>query len=445
MKKLFLALLLLASPAMAGKKYSFKDARLNDELDNNYREHSYPTWVNAKGSSATITSIQASTVSAITGNFTNLNGTAISGSTITATSNLITPSINGTFIGLGRNRFINGDMSVDQRNEGALKTMGAATVYSVDRWGGFASVGVFKCQRLATTPPAGFLYYVHITVTTADATPAAGSFYQFFQSIEGLNVRDFKLGSSSAVTFTTSFWVRSNLTGTFSGGFVNFNASRCYPFTYSISSANTWEYKTITVAGDTTGTWQVDVTQGISIVFDIGSGSTSQGTAFAWVAANNTAVTGANKLITSTSNTLDITGVQLEIGNRATSFEYVPYPLLLHLCNRYYWKTFPTGTAPAQNTGTVAGSITYITVAGGVNFYGPQIYYPTAMRISPTITTYSPSDASAKWFNASRALVSGAATTFNAANTGFYVYDNQIAGDAVSQLINIHATADADF
>lgn len=361
-------------------------------------------------------------------------------------TNATISNLNSTFIGLGRNRIINGDMTIDQRNEGALVTAGAGAKYGADRWSTFASVGVFKTQQLTTTPPPGFTNYTHITVTTADAAPAATSIYEFYQPIEGVNVRDFLLGSSSAITFTFSFLVKSNLTGTFSGGFINSAANRSYPFTYSISAASTWEKKTITVAGDTTGTWLTTNGVGMYAVFDLGSGSNFQGTAGAWIAANNNAVTASNKLITSTSNTLDVGGVQLEPGSVATAFEFVPYPLLVLQCERYYWKTFPVGTAPAQNTAAVVGAITYLTVtAGAGNFFGPQIYFPTPMRTTPTIVTYSPSDASAKWFNASRALVSGAAATFNPGANGFFIYNAQIAGDLVNQLINIHVSADADF
>ncbi len=374
MKKLLL-LILLSTPVFAGQKYGFKDAHLDDEMANNYKEHSFPNWVNARGSTATITNINASTITAITGTFTNLNA----------------PSINGTFIGLGRNRIINGDMLLDQRNEGALVTVNAsADIYGVDRWWGFGTgaAGVFKTQRLTTTPPTGFTYYTHITVTTADATPAAGSVYLFGEWLEGFAVRDFLFGSANAVTVTISFWVRSSQTGNFTVSLQSAGVARSYPARYTVNATNTWEKKTVTLVGDTSGTYTVSNTNTLAIFFDIGSGSSVEGTNVTWQAGGKYRINGDARTIASTSNTIDFTGIQLEIGSTATSFEFVSFPLQFMQCQRYCTKNFTQGVVPANNT---AQNHTWNATAYDTGHIRVTVPFPVPMRAVPTITYYSTS------------------------------------------------------
>ena len=164
-----------------------------------------------------------------------------------------------------KNRLINGDMRVDQRNAGAAVTINsAAYTFVVDRWSGYGSAadGVFTLQR-STTAPTGFTNSFLATVTTADASIGANQLYIIEQFIEGFNVADLDFGTANAKTITISFWVRSSVTGTFSGSIADTNYTRSYPFTYTISSANTFEYKTVTIAGDTTGTWNKDKSKSI--------------------------------------------------------------------------------------------------------------------------------------------------------------------------------------
>ncbi len=157
-----------------------------------------------------------------------------------------------------RNRIINGDMRIDQRNAGASVTATNSVRYTVDRFACFAGApsgaGVFTAQQVSDAP-AGFTRSLRATVTTADTTASADSQYFFAQYIEGNNIADLGFGSASASSITLSFWVKSSLTGTFAGGVNNSAGNRSYVFTYTINSANTWEYKTITISGDTTGTW----------------------------------------------------------------------------------------------------------------------------------------------------------------------------------------------
>jgi hypothetical protein len=237
-----------------------------------------------------------------------------------------------------RNRIINGDMRIDQRNAGASVTINStAATYTLDRFNstGEATDGVFSIQR-STTAPSGFTNSLIATVTTADASIGSTQRYLVQQRIEGFNVADLGWGTASAQSVTLSFWVRSSVTGTFGGSFRNSAGDRSYPFTYTISAANTFEYKTITVAGDTTGTWATDNAAGIYVSFSMGAGSSLKTTAGAWAAGSFWAGTGSVDLIATSGATFYITGVQLEAGSVATPFERRPYGTELALCQRYY-------------------------------------------------------------------------------------------------------------
>jgi len=187
-----------------------------------------------------------------------------------------------------RNRIINGDMRIAQRYGGTSVNNGAGGLYTLDRWTTFGSQSAkFSIQQNAAsvTPPAGFSNYLGVTSLSAYTVGASESF-SVRQYIEGFNSADFNFGTANAATVTLSFWVRSSLTGNFGGCFYNGAGNRLYPFTYSISSASTWEYKTITIVGDTTGTW-IGATNGIGLAvqFSLGAGASVSGTAGAWTAS----------------------------------------------------------------------------------------------------------------------------------------------------------------
>jgi hypothetical protein len=280
----------------------------------------------------------------ITGTGANVLGTS---PTITSAT-LVTPALgtpaSGSLVNCTdtnytgfKNRIINGAMVIDQRNAGAsvTPTNGA---YTLDRYQSLASQSSkYTIQQNAgsVTPPAGFIKYLGVTSSSAYTVLAADSF-AFRQAIEGFNAADLAWGTASAATVTLSFWVRSSLIGTFGGGIVNYAGTRSYPYTYTISAANTWEQKTITIAGDTSGTWGTDNSGWGFIQFGLGVGSTSSGTAGAWVGANYVSATGATSVVGTNGATFYITGVQLEKGSTATSFDYRPYGTELALCQRYY-------------------------------------------------------------------------------------------------------------
>jgi hypothetical protein len=250
-----------------------------------------------------------------------------------------------------KNRIINGDMSIDQRNAGASVTPTSNT-YTIDRWfAGLSQSSKFSVQR-STTAPTGFVNSALITSTSAYSITSTDRF-AFSQFIEGLNCTDLGWGTASAKTMTLSFQVRSSLTGTFGGAFQNNASDRSYPFTYTISAANTWETKTVTVAGDTTGTWLTDTGIGIQVRFSLGTGSTYSNTAGAWVAGDYRSATGATSLVGTNGATLNITGVQFEVGSTATSFDQLPYGTELMLCQRYYFKMQGVSTDGFFGTGFV--------------------------------------------------------------------------------------------
>jgi hypothetical protein len=284
-----------------------------------------------------------------------------------------------------KNRIINGGMTIDQRNAGASVTItntGAAT-YTVDRFNAYGNVASkLSVQQNAgsVTPPTGFINYAGITSLTAYSVTSSDQF-NFSQPIEGLNIADLDWGTANAKTVTLSFWVRSSLTGTFGGALRNSAFNRVYPYSYTISSANTWEQKSITIAGDTSGTWLTTNGAGIYVGWSMGAGTANSGTAGAWAAGSFTSVTGAVSVVGTNGATFYITGVQFEVGSQATSFDFRSIGQELHLCYRYYevQNINAYGTCDPANTifnGTFITKRTTPTVTFTTNGFLPTASYP---------------------------------------------------------------------
>ena len=253
----------------------------------------------------------------------------------TATINSMTPTAD-SLQGF-RNRIINGDMRIDQRNAGAaVSNPGNSTVYLVDRWNQREDTAAQLSFQQVSDGPAGFVNSMKVTVTTADASIGASDYSMFRQFIEATNTADLGWGSASAKTITLSFWVKSSVTGTYGGRLANNAVDRIYVFTYTISAANTWEYKTITIAGDTSGTWLTDTLIGIRVDFCLTAGTDWSGSAGSWGSTNYFTVTGNTPLISTLNATWYITGVQLEVGSVATPFERRDYGTELSRCFRYF-------------------------------------------------------------------------------------------------------------
>ena len=317
----------------------------------------------------------SSTVNMVTdasGNVSFGNAITVAGNT-TITGSLVPSS---SYL---RNRIINGDMRVDQRNAGTEVNPAVNQTYYLDRWIAISSAASkYKIGQNAgaVTPPTGYPNYLGLTSLSA-YTVGTGEVFAVRQRIEGLNVSDLAWGTASAATVTLSFWVRSSLTGTFGGAFTNNASDRSYPFTYTISVANTWEQKTVTIAGDTSGTWLTTNGIGINVTFSIGASSTVSTTAGAWAAGSYASATGATSVVGTSGATFYVTGVQLEVGTVATPFERQIYNAQLAQCQRYYerigaygstsaWTTITNPVSPKVSKRTTP-TITMTDISGGAN------------------------------------------------------------------------------
>ena len=279
-----------------------------------------------------------------------------------------------------RNMVTNGSMAISQRH-GSNVYAQINDGYSLDRFKGNSydgglTTGKYTVQQSPTSPD-GFSFSMLIT-STASTSDNANNIFDIEQKIEGFNTAHLGFGTSSAKTVTLSFWVRSSLTGTFGGAVKNEARNRAYPFSYTISSANTFEYKTIIIEGDTSGTW-VGATSGTGlwISFGLGVGSTRSGTAGAWGGGDMFSSTGATSLVGTSGATLYLTGVQLEVGDTATPFEHRSYGDELAKCQRYYSRLSSDGSVYAE-----FGLIAAYDSTQGIAY----IQYPTTMRTSPTAT-----------------------------------------------------------
>jgi hypothetical protein len=357
------------------------------------------TVVLATGASAgNLLTVESFLVSSVLNAIPNTAG-SVSSSNIQTSVALTTPTmtsptissgaltIGTTSLGAGnassfKNRIINGAMTFDQRNAGASVTPASNPTYTLDRWVyTYSQNSKFSVQQNAgsVTPPAGFTNYIGFTSLAATSLGST-DYFILRQMVEGFNTADLAFGTASAKTITLSFWVRSSLTGTFGGAISNSGESRNYPFTYTISSANTWEQKSVTIAGDTSGTWLTTNGIGIELSIGLGVGSTYSGTAGAWTSSLFVGATGATNVAGTNGATFYLTGVQLEVGSTATSFDYRPYTTELQLCQRY----LPAFRATASTYDYLAPVFS----AGGTGLWVTFQFLVTA-RVPPTGITSS--------------------------------------------------------
>lgn len=285
-----------------------------------------------------------------------------------------------------RNLITNGAMQVAQRGTSAIQ-IGTGT-YNLDRFRGYDNTdGTFTVQQV-TDAPSGFGYSAKVTVTAADSSLASTQQAKFQQRIEGNVLTQLKLGTSAAETFTLSFYVKSSVTGTYAVGFINASNNRSYVGTYSISSANTWEYKTITVQGDTSGTWATNNTTGLNIQWSLGMGSSFEAAPDQWHASEESHTTSAVDLISTLNATWQITGIQLEVGNTATPFEHKRFSDELQHCQRYYEKSYNYSTVAgtASDTGKLAHRKN--SASSGITDF--TVSFSVRKRDNPTLVVYSP-------------------------------------------------------
>lgn len=315
----------------------------------------------------------------------------------------------------GKNKLINGDCRVDQHNGGGNVTP-SSVGYASDRWQ-FPPSQASKIQigqnLGAVTPPVGFSHYIGAKTTTA-FTPGTTDTFPMYQGIEGNNVSDLAWGTANAKAVTLSFWVYSSLTGQHGGVLFNTGIARAYPFAYTVISANTWEKKSITIPGDTSGTWDLTDNQlGVGLVFDLGSGATKRGTAGAWASSAYQGTTGDVQIVSTLNAVWYATGIQLEVGSTATNFDYRQFGTELSLCQRYYFDPAFAGSSPA--VGYFSNGSSGLSSCGGI------VSFPALMRVAPTIVLRNQAFTNASALVTDIVSVSGFDTSATITTTNSYV------------------------
>ena len=405
------------------------------------------TVVLATGASAgNLVTVESFLVSSVLNAIPNTAG-AVSSSNIQTSPTLTTPtidkintSVTNTSLGAGnasimKNRIINGAMVISQRN-GTSSVTPTNGQYVLDRFQyNLNQASKFTTQQ-STTAPVGFVNSLLVTSSSAYSL-GAGDYFTVTQPIEGYNVADLGWGTANAKTVTLSAWVYSSLTGTFGGSLMNGAFNYAYPFTYTISSANTWTQISVTVAGPTAGTWPTDNSASLQVNFGLGVGTTFSGTAGAWTGSLKFSATGAVSVVSTNGATFYITGVQLEVGSSATGFEYRQYGQEFILCQRYFETSYPYGaTIPSA----IATGFCATTTSGNDPTGMAGVRFVVVKRATPTCTTYNVvTNASGGSYRTSDAA--------NAAVTQLYVGPTGIGYCTVSSNSNTylwHYTASAE-
>lgn len=352
---------------------------------------------------------------------------------------------------------INGGMEVTQENATGSITLTATastqTKYLVDGvMAAYRGTFVATAQQVSDVPN-GYNSSLKFTVSTAESSLGASDELTIIVPIEGYRVARLAYGTAAAAAVSFAFWVKAHRAGSYSGALKNTNiggaSPRSYPFTFTVNSADTWEFKTVTVStGDTGGTWAKTTSAGLYVAICIAGGSSRVGTAGAWAGSDYSGVTGTTNGVAATSDSFQITGlivlpgIEVPASDRAP-FIMRPFPDALAVCQRYYWKTFPYATAPAQNAGTT-GALEWATIAAGASTTRmATLKFPMPMRTAPTMTLYNPSAANSQ---ARDGNVPGdcSGTAFsNVTAEGFRISAVGNASTAVNNVIQVHATADA--
>ena len=291
-------------------------------------------------------------------------------------------------IGLGpsrKNLFLNGDMRIDQRNNGGSITPGTSSTFSVDRWKAVINPsGKFSLQRKADASLPQFPYYTRLTVTTAVTSMGSSQYELFWQTIESKEMFD-RTGFGSgknAKDLTLSFWVRSSVAGPFSGSLENWDQNRAFVWEVDINNKDTWEHKTVHIPPCTDGSWYIaSNTRGAFFMFSLGTTLGSEPN-IGWVNAQRLGSSTDIRRIGIQGCTVDITGCQLEIGRVATEFDHTSFTEELSLCERYYQNSFIEGNSPG--TSTAMGDAVITTSWGDGNAPGPNPFR-TPMRTAPSV------------------------------------------------------------
>jgi len=285
-----------------------------------------------------------------------------------------------------RNMIINGDMRINQRGSGSLTINSGTVQYPCDRFSarGVSSAGVFTLESV-TDSPAGFTNSLKATVTTDDSSLSGTESYRVMQHIEGNNISHLNWGSSDNQAVALSFKVKSSLAGTFGGVVQNGDYNRFVPFTYTIDSANTWEDKTVTIAGDTSGTYPTDESLAVRLNWSLGAAEL--GTAGTYTATTKNGATGQTQVISTLNATWQVTGVQLELGSNATPFEHRSYGDELAKCQRYFWSV--GGVPSPEGSSNYYEHVCVAYMQSTTAAYG-VVPHPVFMRAPPTVAILNP-------------------------------------------------------
>jgi hypothetical protein len=280
-----------------------------------------------------------------------------------------------------RNRIINGAMEISQRGTSFAGLTNNGSQYTADRWFWNESGTATAVQTVSqdSSAPTGFVNSLKVLTTTAQAPLDATNSYKLLQVIEGYNIADLNWGTANAQPITISFWVRSSLTGTFGGFLRNYDNNRYYVFSYTINSSDTWEQKSVTIAGDTSGTWLTNNLTGIAVTFSMGTGSSYLTAPGSWGSTRLEAPTGQVNVAGTLNATFYLTGVQVEVGSTATPFERRQFGTELALCQRYYFNI----------NGGDSGGFTTIGIGGATSTTNSRnlVQHPVVMRAQPTVSS----------------------------------------------------------
>jgi hypothetical protein len=346
-----------------------------------------------------------------------------------------------------RNKIINGACTIDQRTNGGSVSYPSGSsgivAYNLDRWVGFkqTNLGGYTVQR-STNAPAGFTNSIAVTISSGyAATESTAAVAALAQFVEGFNVADLGWGTANAQPITVSFWVRSSVTGSYTFLVGNDAYNRQYPTAYTVNAANTWEYKTVTIPGDTTGTWTRDNSAGLRVWFDLGTSSNAfyTGTANTWASTQGFRLAGTVQLMATNGATFFLTGVQLEKGTQATPFEHRPIGTELALCQRYFSKSYLQSEVPgATNSPHSIGRF----VDAVSSYAAIQISFPQTMRAIPTVTGYDPSSGTV---NRIRTDSSSLPASVSAPGpNGCFIHASNAAVGYTSDSTRVHFTASAE-
>lgn len=365
------------------------------------------------------------------------------------TTNIINNAFLSSYTGpnkVSKNLIKGGNFTLNPWQRGVTFTGLAANAYSADTFlitgTNDAVVDVTQNADSPTATEASLLsnFCLQYAVTTADASIGAAQSATITTRIEGYDFTNI-----AQRQFTLSFWVKAVKTGIYCVSFVNSGGDRSYVAEYTINATATWEFKTVTAtASPSAGTWNYTNGIGLNVNWTIAAGSNFQTTANAWNTGNFLCTSNQVNGLDSNTNTFKLALIQIEAGTRATPFEIQTEQEVLSACQRYYYKTFSQGVAPAQNIASVIGALIYRSTLAAINANGMYLTFPVTMAATPgTITTYNPNNTNANWRNTTAVADSGVATILSAGDRGCFVSNAQIVTDAAAAQMSIHVTANA--